>query len=802
MKPHLAMRSLDVRMFALVFALLPTSVTVASGDPSVTRISVQSGTPQNAPTLVTIGGQLAAAWYRLDGFNGYSRVGWAFSADAGTTWREGVDLQRLNAFDSIDGLPTLTANTGGGVILACLYQSFPLGYTLATYRRRVQADSLDWEGPNFLLPVLPNSGHNDVTPYDSPQLAFDPGSGALYLAYTMSSAPDPWLVASTTIYFMRSLDGGLTWDPPQPLSSAAAMEARIAVGPDGEVYVVWNDLGLGQAVGRKSTDSGASFGTPFVVGELRGNLGTNPPEFLGSLRGNPVSYWLYNHYLGHAAIAVDRSSSRNRGSVYVAWDEEAEGTPTPLSGNAVPAYDPNDSFGGATPVEFGDFVSGDYRDMHITPRDLGEVFTFEGTAGTTVWIRGEIYDVVDLGDFGLGFELLSGPDTTSLKRIAFTTIGGPGSVNLPPLVCTLPRTGRYYLRATSLLAYGALLYHLEFRTLDVSQGSVARDHRDIVLVSSRDGGATWLPKVRVNDDPPRFDNCMPEVAVDDFGGVNVAWYDRRDDGVWGALVNTYLARSTDGGRSFEPSVRLSSQSGSWRLNFSGVNSPGTHLALAASGHRVHALWTQQGQPDWDIYGTYVEVDTPTAIGVSGLSAEVAGDRVRLRWLVSRAEGIRGFRVHRAEGQGDEYVALGSSLRAANGEGIYKEEDATAQAGRTYRYRLEIVRTDGGVEWDGPVQVVVPARTLRLAIGPPRPNPSSAVVQIELLSPSDVEGEVVVHDVAGHSIATIHRGRFDAGAMHLTWTGRDRSGRIVPAGIYWVSARSGDETASARMVRIQ
>lgn len=74
---------------------------------------------------------------------------------------------------------------------------------------------------------------------------------------------------------------------------------------------------------------------------------------------------------------------------------------------------------------------------------------------------------------------------------------------------------------------------------------------DVFLISSRDGGATWSKPLRVNDDPKgngkeQFFTWMAVDPVD--GSVNIAFYDRRDQG--GAYTGLTLARSTDGGRGF------------------------------------------------------------------------------------------------------------------------------------------------------------------------------------------------------------------------------------------------------------
>ena len=64
-------------------------------------------------------------------------------------------------------------------------------------------------------------------------------------------------------------------------------------------------------------------------------------------------------------------------------------------------------------------------------------------------------------------------------------------------------------------------------------------------------GETWLPAVRVNDDPlknakEQFFTWMSVDPAD--GSVNVVFYDRRD--TEGAMTKLVLARSVDGGKTF------------------------------------------------------------------------------------------------------------------------------------------------------------------------------------------------------------------------------------------------------------
>jgi hypothetical protein len=61
-------------------------------------------------------------------------------------------------------------------------------------------------------------------------------------------------------------------------------------------------------------------------------------------------------------------------------------------------------------------------------------------------------------------------------------------------------------------------------------------YSDILVRRSTDGGATWSPAVRVNDNPEPLedtgrgsDQYQPGIAVDKRGRVGVCFYDRRED---------------------------------------------------------------------------------------------------------------------------------------------------------------------------------------------------------------------------------------------------------------------------------
>jgi hypothetical protein len=82
------------------------------------------------------------------------------------------------------------------------------------------------------------------------------------------------------------------------------------------------------------------------------------------------------------------------------------------------------------------------------------------------------------------------------------------------------------------------------------------EHLQIVLARSSDGGRSWDEPMVVNDGGFDSDHGTPTVAVNGDGVVVVTWNDRRDDRR-GRCFRHYVAASTDGGRTFGPSVPVS-----------------------------------------------------------------------------------------------------------------------------------------------------------------------------------------------------------------------------------------------------
>lgn len=166
---------------------------------------------------------------------------------------------------------------------------------------------------------------NTVTPFeDKPGMVVDtaPASrfkGNVYLAWTRfdvygSANPEH----RTQIYFTRSTDQGQTFSMPFRISDTGGdcldsdntVEGAVpAVGPNGEVYIVWaGPLGL---VFDKSNDGGLTFGKDRVIGDMPGGWDFSV-EGLTRANGMPVT-------------GVDLSNGPNKGTLYVNWIDARNG---------------------------------------------------------------------------------------------------------------------------------------------------------------------------------------------------------------------------------------------------------------------------------------------------------------------------------------------------------------------------------------------------------------------------------------------------------------------------------------------
>lgn len=181
-------------------------------------------------------------------------------------------------------------------------------------------------GVTFGVPVNVTAGFANTTDFqDKDWLAVDRANGNVYVAWTDFTASN-----GDAIYFARSTNGGASFSAPQPLSpvdgSTVVQGSSIAVGPQGQVYVAWEDGHDTEHIAvRKSTSGGVSFGPTVTaatftpVGTPLGGFDVNNFPSMGVSISDGTVYIVFNY----------RPAGRDRSDIGLVKSTDGGNTFTP-----------------------------------------------------------------------------------------------------------------------------------------------------------------------------------------------------------------------------------------------------------------------------------------------------------------------------------------------------------------------------------------------------------------------------------------------------------------------------------------
>ncbi|MGH7179115.1 MAG: exo-alpha-sialidase [Tepidisphaeraceae bacterium] len=331
-------------------------------------------------------------------------MGTYYTFDGGDTW---ISKTIDNTVDGITGTfrfdPTLAFDAQGRLFVS--YGVDPSGGT----RRLVVIRSLDGGQTYPTVSTVATNSTLDKWVINTGRDPVTVTQQNVYLAYRVTSG------AVTSVRVAVSKDGGGTWptDTLVPDDAQAGADSATfgmpAVGPNGELYVIWDDFD-GQPTSSSvkmafSADAGSTFAPDRLVsttGITRGNANGFTPT---SGTRYHIAAQPDRGILTVPSIAVDRSTGPNRGRVYAAYTVRGTGGGTNNT-DVVVRYSDDDgvswsgptivhNFGGNTASQFLPWMDVDdhsgavavafYDTRNSGTNQLAELWASVSVDGGTTW---------------------------------------------------------------------------------------------------------------------------------------------------------------------------------------------------------------------------------------------------------------------------------------------------------------------------------------------------------------------------------------------------------------------------------
>jgi hypothetical protein len=305
------------------------------------------------------------------------------SPDGGLTWTNGLIPMTGNLAGFLEASdPAVSFTQNGTLYYSGVAFNVNVRFNTAVDGTIFVSKSTDG-GSTFPVSTIVASGSNKIggTFNDKPYLAVDDTTGRfagrVYVSWTRFTS-----LTTSDIMVAYSSDGGRSFSTyPRPVSDSLLNQGSLPViGPDGALYMVWNDLSNSLIMEARSNDGGVSFSSPFVVSPY---LPLSSPLRNGNFRVN-----------SNPAAAADDMN----GNVYVAWADNQSGNAEILSSRSLDGgvtwskpikvnddNTANDHFFPWMTVSHG-LISIVFYDRRLDPKNhLIDVFYAESADGGVSW---------------------------------------------------------------------------------------------------------------------------------------------------------------------------------------------------------------------------------------------------------------------------------------------------------------------------------------------------------------------------------------------------------------------------------
>ncbi len=570
--------------------------------------------------------------------------------------------------------------------------------------------------------------------------------------------PNQLAAGANLRYFYSSTDGGFTW-------AQSTMTSNLGVW--GDPCLIYDGLGnlfyahlsnppspgywIDRIVVQKSTNNG-------ITWNQGAGIGFNSPK-------NQDKEWL----------AVDLQNTPYKNFIYVTWTEfDSYGSSNPLDSSRILFSRSTDNGNTwSVPVRVSD------KGGNCVDEDL----TVEG-AVPTVGPNGEIYTAWS-GPLGIMFDKSTDGGLTWGNDIFVSDQPGGWDFNVPGIYrcngfpVTACDTSRTFTRGNIYILWG-----------DQRNGI---DNSDVFISKSTDGGNTWSPALKVNNDNTTRHQFFPWLTIDQTTGhLFVIFYDRRN--TTGLATDVYVAKSVDGGETFENfKISQSSFTPNASIFF------GDYTNIAAFNRKVHPIWMRMDGTSLSIW-TAVINDTSDIIPVELVNFNFSIDdgKIKLTWETSSETNNMGFEIQRMLIGHLSSVSHWESIGFVNGSGtttqkqFYSFTDIPKQQG-VYLYRIKQIDFDGKFNYSNELEINFEF-LIDFTLLQNYPNPFNPTTTISYQLPRTSNVLIKVFDALGNEIKTLVNEIKPYGTHEVTF---DAS--MLPSGLYLYRMFADNRTFTKKMM---
>jgi len=258
-------------------------------------------------------------------------------------------------------------------------------------------------------------------------------------------------------------------------------------------------------------------------------------------------------------------------------------------------------------------------------------------------------------------------------------------------------------------------------------------------------------------------------------------------------VSIYLSR--DNGATYQPIAIDASNSGSyvWMVTAPGTNTgadPAFSARIKVVAKDVSEL---TGEDTSD--GPFSIYDIATSTVVTRLDVEPSDIGVTIRWAIADHGLFAALTLERSEAEAGPWTARTTDAQQA-GE-LTVVTDRTAEAGRTYWYRLVGTTNAGATATFGPVKATAGALQ-EFALSPAWPNPTKGGLEAKFAVPRQATVRLSLLDLQGREVAVMAKGSYGPGRYQVRWDGHTDRG-VAPAGMYFLQLQTTGHKLVQRVV---